>query len=58
VEKPEFLGINDVRQMLLTEKENIRYFHIRQYLTYKGNNVGCVLKPVYDAQDTHVETNH
>ncbi len=55
VEKPEFLGLNDVRQMLLDEKENPRYFHVRQYLAYKGNNVGCVLKPVYD---DHAETNY
>ncbi|HLP46763.1 MAG TPA: hypothetical protein VK469_12475, partial [Candidatus Kapabacteria bacterium] len=58
VQKPEFLGINDVRQMLLDEKENTRYFRIRQYLAYKGNNVGCVLKPVYDAYDDHAETNY
>jgi hypothetical protein len=55
VEKPEFLGLNDVRQMLLDERENPRYFHVRQYLTYRGNNVGCVLKPVYD---DHAETNY
>ncbi|MDQ1354832.1 MAG: hypothetical protein QG657_5141, partial [Acidobacteriota bacterium] len=55
VRKPEFLGLNDVRQMLLDEKENSRLFRVRQYLAYKGNNVGCVLKPVYD---DHAETNY
>lgn len=55
VQKPEFLGLNDVRQMLMDEKENLHYFHVRQYLTHKGDNVGCVLKPVYDA---HAETNY
>jgi len=55
VQKPEFLGINDVRQMLMDEKENPRFFRVRQYLTYKGNIVGCVLKPLYT---DHVETNY
>ncbi len=55
VQKPEFLGINDVRQMLIDEKENPQLFRVRQYLAYKGNNVGCVLKPVYA---DHAETNY
>jgi len=48
VSKPEFLGINDVQRMLNEEKENQRYFRIRQPLLYKGKNVGYVLRPVHD----------
>lgn len=48
VSKPEFLGINDVQRMLNEEKENQKYFRIRQPLLYKGKNVGYVLKPVHD----------
>ncbi|MCP5105122.1 MAG: glycosyltransferase family 39 protein [bacterium] len=55
VPKLEFLGINDVQRMLNEEKENPRYFRIRQPLFYKGKNVGYVLKPVYTA---HAQTNH
>ena len=48
VSKPEFMGINDVQRMLNEEKENQRYFRIRQPLLYKGKNVGYVLRPVHD----------
>lgn len=51
VSKPEFMGINDVQRMLNEEKENQRYFRIRQPLLYKGKNVGYVLRPV------HAQTN-
>ena len=46
VQKPEFLGINDVQRLLYEERENKRYFHIKKNLFYKGQNVGYVLKPV------------
>lgn len=52
VQKPEFLGVNDVQKILWEERENETYFRIRQNLFYKGENVGYVLKPV------HVDTNH
>lgn len=52
VQKPEFLGVNDVQKILWEERENKTCFRIRQNLFYKGKNVGYVLKPV------HAETNH
>ena len=48
VQKPEFLGINDVQRMLYEEKENQDLFRIKRNLFYKGNNVGYVLKPIDD----------
>lgn len=48
VPQPEFLGINDVQRMLNEQKENGKYFRIRQPLLYKGKNVGYVLKPTHD----------
>jgi len=48
VQKPEFLGINDVQRLLYEERKNKRYFHITKNLFYKGQNVGYVLKPVYN----------
>jgi hypothetical protein len=52
VQKPEFLGINDVQRLLYEEKENTKLFRIKRNLFYKGRNVGYVLKPIHD------QTNH
>jgi MFS family permease len=48
VQKPEFLGINDVQKLLYEEKENRQLFRLKKNLFYKGKNVGYVLKPIYD----------
>ncbi|MGE5342398.1 MAG: ArnT family glycosyltransferase [Candidatus Omnitrophota bacterium] len=53
VQRPEFLGVNDVHAMLWDEKDNPRYFWARKDLFYKGENVGCVLRPVTNAQADH-----
>ncbi len=47
VNKPEFQRLNDIQRLLNEEKENKQLFRIRQYLNYKGQNQGYVLKPVY-----------
>jgi hypothetical protein len=52
VQKPEFLGINDVQRILYEEKENTKLFRIKRNLFHEGKNVGYVLKPIHD------KTNH
>jgi len=48
VQKPEFLGTNDVQKLLYEERENKRLFRLKKNLFYKGQNVGYILKPIYD----------
>jgi hypothetical protein len=46
VQKPEFLGVNDVKRLLFEERENPAYFTLKN-LFYKKQNVGYVLRPVF-----------
>ncbi len=46
VNSPEFQRINDMQRILNEEHGNPKLFRIRHNLTYKGKNVGYVLKPV------------
>ncbi|UCH94980.1 MAG: hypothetical protein JSV88_32655, partial [Candidatus Aminicenantes bacterium] len=58
VQKPEFLGVNDVKRLLFEERENTRYFKLKN-LFYKRQNVGYVLRPVCKRLSmTNAETNH
>jgi len=47
VQKPEFIYINESQRFLFEERENTRYFKLKN-LFYKGQNVGYVLRPVLD----------
>lgn len=47
VQKPEFLYINESKRFLFEERENTKYFKLKN-LFYKGQNVGYVLRPVLD----------
>ena len=47
VQKPEFIYINESKLFLFEERENTRYFKLKN-LFYKGQNVGYVLRPVLD----------
>jgi hypothetical protein len=47
VQKPEFIYINESKQFLFEERENTKYFKLKN-LFYKGQNVGYVLRPVLD----------
>ena len=45
VQKPEFVGINDVQRLLFQERANRAYFKLKP-LFYKGQNVAYVLRPM------------
>jgi hypothetical protein len=47
VQKPEFIYINESKLFLFEERENTKYFKLKN-LFYKGQNVGYVLRPVLD----------
>ena len=47
VKKPEFIYLNEGKLFLFQERENTRYFKLKN-LFYKGQNVGYVLRPVLD----------
>jgi len=47
VQKPEFIYINESKRFLFEERENTKYFKLKN-LFYKGQNVGYVLRPVLD----------
>jgi hypothetical protein len=47
VQKPEFIYINESKRFLFEERENTKYFKLRN-LFYKGQNVGYVLRPLLD----------
>lgn len=62
VPKDEFFDLNQAKRMLFEERENKKYFRVKKYLFYKGENVGYILRPVdvktEPAQAAHAETDH